>query len=74
MAIYPCTAAFLILLVLVTASPMEARAELHPKQVAILSNTSNQDSLAVAQHHAKRRGIPISHTLRLALNREYLSR
>lgn len=75
MATYPRTAAFLILLVLVTAFPIDGQAELSSKQVAILSNTSNQDSLAVAQHYAKRRGIPSSHIVRLSLpNREYLSR
>lgn len=69
------TAACLILVALVTAHPMEGRAELRPKQVAILSNTTNQDSLAVAQHYAERRGIPSSHIIRLSLpDREYLSR
>lgn len=44
-----------------------ARAELSASQVLIIANANSRDSLTVAAHYAKRRGIPLQHIVALDL-------
>jgi uncharacterized protein (TIGR03790 family) len=42
-------------------------AELSPDQVVIVANANSRESLSVAQHYARRRGIPVRHIFKLDL-------
>ena len=42
-------------------------ATLHPDQLVILANENDLESMDVARHYAKQRGIPLSHIVRLDL-------
>jgi len=55
-----------ILLVL-TCWGASARAELNSSQVVVVANMNSRDSLAVAEHYAKRRGISLEHIAQLDL-------
>ncbi|NJN71166.1 MAG: TIGR03790 family protein [Nitrospira sp.] len=71
--IFLCLCPSLLVVLLVDLGPLHA--ELQPSHVAILANTNNRDSLAVARHYAEQRRIPLSHIIRLALpEREHLTR
>ncbi len=43
------------------------RAELSPYQVMIVANAHSRESLMVAEHYAKRRGVPLQHIAKLNL-------
>jgi len=54
-----------VLIAVGTAS--SASATLTPDQVAILANRNSQDSLDVARHYARKRGVPTNHVIELDL-------
>ncbi len=44
-----------------------AFATLHPNQLIIVANENDPDSMDVARHYAKQRGVPLSHIVRMDL-------
>src|SRR5262245_53402253 len=55
----------IVITILCCSSP--ARAELFPGQVMIIASINSAESLAVAQHYAQRRSVPVQQIVKLDL-------